>query len=190
MLDFFRNHTRLFQGLLVLLVFPSFVFFGVQGYSGFNSDRESQVAVVDGHGIPRAEWDAAVQSQVDRMRQQLPGVDVKLIDTPQLRREVLDRLVRERVLAATAAQQHLGVSDAQLHRLFTTDPQFEPLRNPDGTVNRELLAAQGMNSEMFAERLRQELAMRQVLQGIAGSVVAPVAVVDPAIDAVFQRRQV
>ena len=190
MLDFFRNHTRLFQGLLVLLVFPSFVFFGVQGYSGFNSERESQVAVVDGHGIPRAEWDAAVQSQVDRMRQQLPGVDVKLIDTPQLRREVLDRLVRERVLAAAAAQQHLGVSDAQLHRLFTTDPQFEPLRNPDGTVNRELLAAQGMSSDVFAERLRQELAMRQVLQGIAGSVVAPVAVVDPAIDAVFQRRQV
>ena len=35
MFDFVRSHTRLFQGILVLLVFPSFVFFGVQGYSSF-----------------------------------------------------------------------------------------------------------------------------------------------------------
>ena len=33
MFDFFRKHTRVLQFLLVLLIFPSFVFFGIQGYS-------------------------------------------------------------------------------------------------------------------------------------------------------------
>ena len=39
MFDFVRSHTRLLQFLLVLLIFPSFVFFGVQGYSSFEIGR-------------------------------------------------------------------------------------------------------------------------------------------------------
>ena len=35
MFDFVRKHTRLLQFVLVLLIFPSFVFFGIQGYSRF-----------------------------------------------------------------------------------------------------------------------------------------------------------
>ena len=48
MFDFIRKHTRLFQGILVLLIFPSFVFFGVQGYSSFNDASNAKVAEVDG----------------------------------------------------------------------------------------------------------------------------------------------
>jgi peptidyl-prolyl cis-trans isomerase D len=190
MFEFIRSHTRLFQGILVLLIFPSFVFFGVQGYSSFRGEGNTTVATVDGHDITRAELDAAHQRNIERMRQQMPGVDVKLFDTPAARREALDGLVRERVLLTAAENLHLGVSDDRLQRLFTTDPQFAQLRNPDGSVNRDLLAAQGMSSEMFAARLRQDLAMRQVLQGVGGSVLAPKAVVDPAIDALLQRRQI
>jgi peptidyl-prolyl cis-trans isomerase D len=190
MFDFVRTHTRLFQGILVLLIFPSFVFFGVQGYSRFTSEANAKVAQVDGRDITRAEWDAAHQRNVERMRQQMPGVDVKLLDTPAMRRETLDGLVRERVLLAAVDHGHLGVSDERLQRLFVTDPQFAPLRNPDGSVNRDLLIAQGMSSEMFAQRLRQDLAMRQVLQGIGATALAPKAVADPSLDALLQRRQV
>jgi peptidyl-prolyl cis-trans isomerase D len=190
MFDFVRNHTRLFQGILVLLIFPSFVFFGVQGYSRFTGEAEARVASVDGQGITRAEWDATTQRQIERMRQQMPGVDIKLFDTPQLRAEVLDGLVRERVLAAAAAHGNLRVSDAELQRTFAEDPQLAPLRNPDGSVNRDLLAAQGMSSEMFAEQLRMEIGMTQVLAGLAGSATAPKSAVRTAVDAVMQRREV
>jgi peptidyl-prolyl cis-trans isomerase D len=190
MFDFVRTHKRLFQGLLVLLIFPSFVFFGVQGYSRFTGEAAATVATVDGHPITRAEWDATHQRNVERLRQQMPGVDVKLFDTPAMRRETLEAMLRERVLLAAAVRSNLGVSDEQLQRVFATDPQFAPLRNPDGSVNRDLLASQGMSSEMFAERLRQELAMRQVLAGVGNSVLAPKAVADASLDALLQRRQV
>ena len=190
MFDFVRSHTRLFQGILVLLIFPSFVFFGVQGYSSFTDASNGKVAEVDGRGIMQAEWDAAHQRNVERLRRQMPTVDLKLLDSPALRGETLDGIVRERVLLAAAEHMHLGVSDERLQRAFATDPQFAPLRNPDGSVNRELLVAQGMSSETFAQSLRQDLAMRQVMQGIGGSVVAPKAVVDPSLDALLQRRQV
>ena len=190
MFDFVRSHTRLFQGILVLLIFPSFVFFGVQGYSSFTDSSNTKVAEVDGRGITQVEWDAAHQRNIERFRQQMPTVDVKLLDSPAVRRETLDSIVRERVLLAASEHLHMGISDERLQRVFSTDPQFAALRNPDGSVNRDLLVAQGMSSEMFAQSLRQDLAMRQVLQGIGASAVAPKAVVDPSFDALLQRRQV
>jgi peptidyl-prolyl cis-trans isomerase D len=190
MFDFVRTHTRLFQGILVLLIFPSFVFFGVQGYSSFTDGANTKVAEVDGRSITQVEWDAAHQRNIERFRQQMPTVDVKLLDSPAVRRETLDGIVRERVLLAAAEHMHMGVSDERLQRVFSTDPQFAALRNPDGSVNRDLLVAQGMSSEMFAQSLRQDLAMRQVLQGIGSTAVAPKAVVDASLDALLQRRQV
>ena len=190
MFDFVRSHTRLFQGLLVLLIFPSFVFFGVQGYSSFTDASNAKVAEVDGRGITQTEWDATHQRNVERLRRQMPTVDVKLLDSPAVRGETLDGIVRERVLLAAAEHMHLGVSDERLQRVFATDPQFAPLRNPDGSVNRDLLIAQGMSSEMFVQSLRQDLAMRQVMQGIGSTALAPKAVVDASLDALLQRRQV
>jgi peptidyl-prolyl cis-trans isomerase D len=190
MFDFVRSHTRLFQGILVLLIFPSFVFFGVQGYSSFTDSSNTKVAEVDGRAITQVEWDAAHQRNIERFRQQMPTVDVKLLDSPAVRQETLDSIVRERVLLAASEHMHMGISDERLQRVFSTDPQFAALRNPDGSVNRDLLVAQGMSSEMFAQSLRQDLAMRQVLQGIGATAVAPKAVVDPSFDALLQRRQV
>ncbi len=45
MFDFIRTHSRLMLGLMVLLIFPSFVFFGIQGYSGFTDGATADAAV-------------------------------------------------------------------------------------------------------------------------------------------------
>lgn len=189
MFDFVRRHNRILQFILLLLIVPSFVVFGIQGYDKFREGKD-QVAKVDGQPVTRAEWDAAHRSQIERLRAQMPGVDVKMLDTPEVRQRVLDELVRERVLFAAARDLHLNPTDERLQRLFQTDPQFAGLRNPDGTVRKELLAAQGMNSELFAARLRQDLSMRQVLLGLGTSAVAPDSVARTAVDAFYQRREV
>ena len=46
MFEFVRTHTRILQFVLVLLIFPSFVFFGSQGYSGFSEGANATVATV------------------------------------------------------------------------------------------------------------------------------------------------
>ena len=61
MFEFVRTHTKLLQFVLVLPVFPSFVFFGIQGYSGFSDAGNATVAKVDGKAITKAEWDQAHQ---------------------------------------------------------------------------------------------------------------------------------
>jgi peptidyl-prolyl cis-trans isomerase D len=189
MFDFVRTHSRLMLGLMVLLIFPSFVFFGIQGYSRFTDEAAADAASVDGRSISRAEWEAAHQRQVENMRRQMPGVDVKMFDTPELKRRTLDGLMQDLVLRTAAGNLHLAPGNDRLQRLFATDPNLAGLRNPDGSVNRDVLAAQGMSSEVFAERLRQDYASQQVLGGVGSSnFVAPVLAA-AGLDALLQRRE-
>ena len=190
MFDFFRKHTRVLQFLLVLLIFPSFVFFGIQGYSGFSGDANAAVAKVAGNSITRTEWEAAQREQMERVRRQMPNVDPKLFDTPEMKLQSLDGLVRERVMLVAADKLHLVTTDDRLQRVFSADSQFAFMRNPDGSINKDVLSAQGMSSEVFAQRLRQDLTLRQVMLGVSGTAFAPVSATAAALDAMFQQREV
>ncbi len=190
MLEFVRTHNRILQFALLVLIVPSFVVWGIQGYSRFTEAANTAVAVVDGQKITQAEWDYAHQQQVDRLRQQMPNLDAKLLDSPAAKSQSLDALIRERVLRTVAAREHLAVTDASLQRFFVSDPQFAPIRNADGSVNKELLAAQGMTSEGFAAQLRQDLLLRQVMGGIGDSALDPKSTTAMALDALLQRRAI
>ncbi|MEO8835663.1 MAG: SurA N-terminal domain-containing protein, partial [Caldimonas sp.] len=190
MFDFFRRHTRALQAVLVLLVFPSFVFFGIQGYSRMSGSDQQWVAKVAGQPITTAEFDNAMRERTERARRQMPNLDAKIFDTPEMRRLALDSVIRDRVMLIAADKLHLATTDERLDRLFKSDPQFAPLRNADGSLNRDVLVGLGMSSEQFAERLREDISRRQVMQGVMASVIAPAAAASAALDALYQQREV
>ena len=190
MFDFFRRHTRTLQFLLVLLVFPSFVFFGIQGYSRFAGGDLQTVAKVAGQPVTQAELDAALRERVERARRQMPSLDPKMFETPEMRSLALDGVIRDRLTLVAADKLHLGVTDERLERAFKSDPEYASLRNPDGSVNRDTLTALGMSSEAFAERLRQDLSRRQVMQPLGNSAIAPAAAASAALEAMYQQREV
>ena len=190
MFEFVRTHTRLLFFFLILLIIPSFVFLGIDGYSRFRGGANQPVAEVAGVPITQAEWDMAHRTQVDRIRRQMPNVDAALLDSPGLRQQSLESLVRERVLLAAVARHNLVTSDERMLRFFRADPQFAFLRNPDGSINKDLLQAQGMSSDQFAARLRQDIAVGQVLNGVGATAIAPASVTSAALDAYFQQREI
>ncbi|MEO6277057.1 peptidylprolyl isomerase [Roseateles sp.] len=190
MFEFVRAHMRLFQGILLLLILPSFALVGMQGYTSMMGGANAGVASVDGRKITQAEWDLAQREQGDRIRRQNPTVDAKLLDTPEIKRQALDGLVNERTLQAAAAHQHFTPSIDAVNARFWNDPQFAFLRNPDGTVNKAILAAQGMTPSGFLERLRQDFALRQVTAPVETSTVAGTANAKLAFDALLQQREV
>lgn len=190
MFDFFRRHTKALQFVLVLLVFPSFVFFGIQGYSRFMGNEQQVVAKVAGQPISQAELDAALRERIDRARRQMPSLDPKLFETPEMKGLALDGLIRDRLMLVAADKLHLLTTDERLDRAFKSDPEFAQLRNPDGSINRDTLLALGMSSEGFAERLRQDLSRRQVMQPIGNSAIAPAAAASAALEAMYQQREV
>lgn len=194
MFEFVRKHTRILQFVLVLLIFPSFVLFGIQGYDRLSDGANATVATVGSRKIKQAELDAAHRRQIDMLRQQMPGVDVKLFDTPQMKRNTLDSLVREQVMLAAAEKAGYVTTDDRLLREYMTDRQFDTFRRPDGSLNVEALeqalGAQGLTKQGYDRLKREELMMRQVQAGLVNTVVAPVASVSSAMDALFQQREV
>ena len=193
MFDFVRKHTRIMQFLLFLLIFPSFVLFGLEGYNRAQN-KGTPVARVDGVDITQAEWDFAHKNEVDRVRESMPTLDVKLLESPEARYATLERLVRDRVLAAAATKLKLVTPDARLARDLQQNPTIASLKRPDGSLDmeryRQLLAAQGMSPEMFEAQVRADLSSRQVLAGVSASGFAPAADANLALSALLQRREV
>ncbi len=192
MFDFVRNNTKIMMGLLFLLIIPSFVMFGIEGYSRFN-DGGVVVAKVNGNKIVQAEWDAAHKREVDRIRASMPNVDVKMFDTPEAKYATLERLVREQVIAAAAQKLHLVASDARLARELQQSPSIASLRSADGKLDMErykqMVASQGMTPEMFETQVRADLSNRQVIQGVQASAYATPAQTQTALNAFMQRRE-
>ena len=193
MFDFVRQHTKIMMFVLFLLVIPSFVLFGIDGYRNSNS-KGAVVARVGGDEIGQGEWDAAHKSESDRLRNSAPNIDVKLLDSPQARYATLESLVRERVLRKASTEFRLTTSDARLARDLQENPTIASLRLPNGKLDmeryRQLAASQGMTPEGFEARVRQDLSLRQVEGGVINTGFAAKKIADIALNAFFERREV
>ncbi len=193
MFDYVRKHTKIMMVVLFLVIIPSFVLVGIDGYTRFR-EQDQTVARIGRVEITRGEWEAAHREEIERVRQLMPTIDAKLLDSEQARYGTLERLVRERVLAQAAQAAHLGTSDARLARELQSIPAIAELRRPDGTLDmeryRQLLGRQGMSPEMFEARMRSDLAARQVQAGVAQTAFIQAVPADLALSAYFERREV
>lgn len=192
MFESIRKHSKIVMFLLFLLIIPSFILVGID--SNYFSGGSPVVARVDGKDITQADWDNAHRMESDRIRAQSPGIDAKLLDSPQARYATLERLVRDRVLQVAAQDMHMLTSDARLARELQSIPQIAALKRADGTLDAEayraLAGAQGLTPEGLEARIRQDLSVNQVMGGVMGSAFSGPAEARLALDALFQRREI
>jgi peptidyl-prolyl cis-trans isomerase D len=193
MFEFVRKHTRVMQFILFLLIFPSFVLFGLEGYNRYN-EKGDMVAKVDGRDITQGEWDNAHKQEVDRVRQQNPSLDTKMLDTPAFKYAMLERMVRDRVIAAAADKARLTASDERLARELQKNELIAAMRGPDGKLDmaryRQVLGQQGMTPEGYEASKRAELSARQLFAGVSGTSFATPAQAALSINPFFEKREV
>lgn len=193
MFDSIRKHSRFTMVLLFALIVPSFIFFGLDGYNRTN-EKTTVVARVDGKKITQSEWDATHTREVDRLRASMPGLDAKLLDSPQARYATLERLVRDAVFTATVAQARLSSSDQRLARELQSNPQITALIGADGRLDikryEELLRAEGLSPEVFEANVRADLSKRQVLAGVIGGALPLKIPADIAFAAYYEKRDI
>lgn len=190
MFDFIRNHQRWMQLILLLLILPSFVFFGVQGYSSFMSS-EPELATVDGKGITLGEFNNARRAQLEQYRNMLGAqFDAATFDTPVFREQLLNTLIDQRAIAIAAAKGAYSVSDETLRRSIAAIPavqqdgQFSPERY------RQALAAQGLTTTAFEQGLRRDLTLAQVLQPIGLTARVPADISQKIFGLITEQRSV
>lgn len=191
MFDFVRNNKRILQGVLLLLIIPSFVLVGVESYQN-RGDSAAGVASVGDQKITQQEWDDAQRRQIDQARQQMgPQFDQKLFDTPEAKREVLENLVAERAVNAEIARSHLTVGDQSIAKAINA---IESFRKPDGSFDmdayRAALAAQGMTPQIFEARMRRDMAIQQLAGSVQATAFVPRSVAGRISDINDQQREV
>jgi len=189
MFETFRKYNKVVMIFLFLLIIPSFVFFGVDRYQG--SGRDEKVARIEGHDITKPEWDQQHRVETDRIRQQSPNVDPTVLESDALRYATLERMVRDRVLAAAAAKTNLTVSEDRLSRMFAQDPGLAAFRTPDGKFDREAFQrVTGRTPEQYEASVRSDMATQQVLLGISGTAFTPPALAATTINAFYDSREI
>jgi hypothetical protein len=137
MFEFIRTHSKLMLGLIVLLIIPSFVFFGIDGYQQHErrcqhhrrrSGRAEDYAGRVGSGASAQRW-------TEHAPAACPTWTPRCWTPRKFSREALEQMVRERVLLAAADDaRHLFPTDraAASASFKCSDPQFARLRGPEG----------------------------------------------------------
>lgn len=180
MFEYIRTHQRLMQFLLLIIIFPSFAFFGIESYTRSQAAAGSTVATVAGNAINQQEFDGAMRDQLDKFRQSYgPQFDSKMMNTPQIRESVLDELISRKVVTAEVNAQRLTVSNAALQQNILAK---QGLLKDDGSFDNDryasLLASRGLTKAGFEQLLRQDLALEQLIDSVQKTAFLPKTVLD------------
>ncbi len=162
MLDLMRRKAQSpYLQATVLVIILVFVFWGVGGQQG---NAPNIVATVNDVPISLQEYDRLYNQTLDRYRQQFGGtLPEGLLDTLNVREQVLDQLI-ERILVRQEAE-HLGiaVSDAEVRNEIAKISSFQVNGAFDLDTYHQILAASRMTVEEFENGVRADLLSRKVL---------------------------
>ncbi|MEN9912247.1 MAG: hypothetical protein RI956_691 [Pseudomonadota bacterium] len=172
MFDIIRNNRRLLQVLLLLLIFPSFALFDIQGYNSTNDN----VATVARQAISQAELDNAIRNQLEQVKQSLGDkYDAKLYDTPQERQKILNGLINQKVLQAEVSRSNLNATDDKLLEFVKTLPEVYENNKFNEDAYKRFVSTRVLNGNTaaFESGLRSDMGVRTLLASLQSSAIIP-----------------
>jgi peptidyl-prolyl cis-trans isomerase D len=179
------------MGILALVIL-SFVFAGVGSY--LNSSAASAAANVNGEEIGLDELERAYQNERSRMESQFGESFAALAsDTAYLqnfRREILDRLISEKLLDQAAQELGLRVSDAQIKSAIVGMPEFQIDGKFDNDRYLALLRQAGFQTNNFRDYMRVDMVRRQLSQSLIGTEFALASEAKTAFSMLQQSRDI
>lgn len=173
MFDSIRKHQRIFLGLLLLLVLPALVLFGVSGYERTN--QEPVVARVGDAKVTQQEFEQSLQRQLEQFRQYAgPQADISAFDTPELRKNLLESLIARKASERLAEERRIFVGDQQVREQLMAIPQ---LQGPDGKFAmaeyKARLAQIGQTPAMFEAQMKKDIAAQMLAESLGLSGFGP-----------------
>ena len=165
MFDTVRKHQKILQIVLMLLIVPSFVLFGISGYSGF-MDKETDIVKINGKAITAQEVESAAKRQSERV-----GGNAQIAQSLQFRQAILNELMQQRILGFAVYDLHLQVGKEALIKSLQNIPQIRALYRQDGSFDdlrfKQLLASNGMNEEQFYAGQSFDLKIQQLVGSVS-----------------------
>jgi len=158
--------------VIVIFISIPFALWGIQSYLGVGS--EPVIATVDGTEITAREIDHHYQGFKARLRERLGAAyRPELFDDNLMRDQVLDQVIRDRLLMQTTEELGLRASDRALRGSILSDPAFQKDGRFDRATYEHLLELQGMVPHQFEDQLRRQIVSTQLLWAIVATEVLP-----------------
>jgi peptidyl-prolyl cis-trans isomerase D len=176
MFEYIRTHQRLMMLLLLLLIIPPFMLLGVDDF--LKTPAGEGVATVGGKPITQQQFDDAMRDRLDRLRQQFgPQFDERFFNTPEAKKRILDDLVQQRALQIEAKKLKVTIADAKLQEII-----LNAVKKADGSFDKEryqqIVAAQNMTTSAFEQKLREDMAVQQLVGAIESTSFTPKTVIE------------
>ena len=189
MLEVIRAHSKGWMAKLILtLITVPFALFGIDAYLK-DAGAGASVAKVDGATISVQEYRNAMQSLRDRLQKENPK-DVGALDSPEVKQSVLDRLINTRLLNAEVVHSNFKVTNEQLAQFITSLPEFQQGGKFSQEIYDKLLSQNQMTPSQFENKMRGELLLQQVRDGIPGLAFTSSAVENAVLNVEHQQREV
>ncbi|MDD5328527.1 MAG: SurA N-terminal domain-containing protein [Sulfuricella sp.] len=191
MLEVIRERA---QGLIVKIILAlitiPFALWGVDSYIR-HGDKADVVAKVDGQQITRPEFDRTLKEQQGQMRAMMGAkFDPTLLDRPEVRQSVLDGLVQQRLLAAEADRVGFNMPDLLLAAIIADIPEFQQDGKFSQALYEKMVGAQDMTPTVFEARLRQNLLIQQLREGLVYGLNMPRTIEDTVARLAEQKREI
>lgn len=189
MLEAIRTRSQGWLAKLILtLIAVPFALFGIDAYLK-NAGSDAAIAKVADTSISVIEFRNAMQSLRNKMQSE-GQKDLSLLDSPQARLTVLNRLINTRLFNAEALNSNFKISNEQLSEFVTTLPEFQDNGKFSQEIYDKLLSQNQMSPSKFEAMMRGELVTQQVRDGIPQLVYSTKAISDYAIKNELQQREV
>jgi peptidyl-prolyl cis-trans isomerase D len=181
MFDFIRNNRRFLQFVMLVMILPSFVFFGIQGYNRMGDG--DNLATIGQQNISQVEFDNSMRAQLDRYKQMMgASYDAKLFDTPSAREGVLNSLIAQKVVGVQAQRDYLSGSDDRLREIIKTLPGVVVDGRFDAEAYKRFTASQGFAStDGFEAKLRTDIGVQAITGTLQGSTTVSKELVDKLV---------
>jgi peptidyl-prolyl cis-trans isomerase D len=152
---------------IVILISIPFALWGINEYLGVGGDPV--IAEVDGVEITQRELDSSIQRYRYTLRDRLGAAyDPDMFPDSMVRQQVLDSMIRDLVIARSAADLGLRAGDAMLRANIRQVPAFQSGGRFDPQAYESALRVQGFTPATFEQRLRDELAVTLLESGVTG----------------------
>ncbi|NDE57396.1 MAG: peptidylprolyl isomerase, partial [Gammaproteobacteria bacterium] len=147
--------------VMLIVVGVPFMLWGIQNY--IDTGKEKPAAVVGDREI----FDRDVTRAYEQSLNNLVGLED--YDEQALRKEALERLIRDEVISQSAEERKLTVADIEARSLIQTLPYFQTQGQFDKEKYRIMLAAQNMTPAQFVGQIKRGLRNEQLQQGVMES---------------------
>lgn len=192
MFTFIDRNKKLIQIVFLVLIVPPFALFGVDAYFR-NIEGGQTVAQVGGHVITEEEFSRTLRDRQQALQRAMQGgrIDPDLLDNPGMRTAALESLIQRRLLIEQAFKAGITVTDGQLKAAIASEPAFQDANGQFSYSSYEQnLQAEGMTPAMFEARVRQDMMLRQLSGGYAGSGFVPKTVAGLLVRLANEQREI